>query len=151
MQGSPSEVNGLWLKSRHAVAAVSSRPARTALADFPGVEFSDADVLLFEPAQDDADMFFANMFSYGERSRLCEHAYQSTRADLLRRRHTLAPVLRRHGLALNLGVLKDHRRTLIANRRGQQRAPAAAITLDALGSALDDLQHWLPARGPMAA
>ncbi len=114
-------------------------------------EFSGADVLLFEPAQDDADMFFANMFSYGERSRLCEHAYQSTRADLLRRRHTLAPVLRRHGLALNLGVLKDHRRTLIANRRGQQRAPAVAITLDALGSALDDLQHWLPARGPMAA
>ncbi len=108
-------------------------------------EFKDADVLLFEPAQDDADMFFANMFSYGERSRLCEHAYQSTRADLLRRRHELVPKLRRHGLELNLGVLKDHRRTLIANRRGEQRVPTAA-TIGALDAALDELQHWLQPR-----
>ncbi len=108
-------------------------------------EFKHADVLLFEPAQDDADMFFANMFSYGERSRLCEHAYQSTRADLLRRRHELAPVLRRHGLDLNLAVLKDHRRTLIANRRGEPRVPAA-VTIGALDAALDDLQHWLQPR-----
>jgi len=108
-------------------------------------EFKNADVLLFEPAQDDADMFFANMFSYGERSRLCEHAYQSTRADLYRRRHELAPVLRRHGLELNLAVLKDHRRTLIANRRGEPRVPAAA-TIGALDAALDELQHWLQPR-----
>jgi hypothetical protein len=30
VQGSPSGVNGLWLKSRHAVAAVSRLPERTA-------------------------------------------------------------------------------------------------------------------------
>jgi hypothetical protein len=110
-------------------------------------EFKNADVLLFEPAQNDADMFFANVFSYGERSRLCEHAYQCTRADLWRRRHALIPALRRHGLDLNLTVLKDHRRTLIENKRGEPRVPVAATTR-ALGDALDDLQQWLLPRVP---
>jgi NTE family protein len=45
-------------------------------------EFPDADVVLFEPAQDDAVMFFANMFSYADRRRLAEHAYLHTLADL---------------------------------------------------------------------
>ena len=30
-------------------------------------QFKDADVLLFEPAQDDEAMFFANLFSYRDR------------------------------------------------------------------------------------
>lgn len=112
-------------------------------------EFKNADVLLFEPAQDDADMFFANVFSYGERSRLCEHAYQRTRADLYRRRHELMPVLRRHGLELNLAVLKDHRRTLIEDAQGQRLVPVN-VTTDALGDTLDDLQHWLGGLAPLA-
>ena len=45
-------------------------------------EFPDADVVLFEPAQDDAVMFFANMFSYADRRRLAEHAYRHTLAEL---------------------------------------------------------------------
>ena len=43
-------------------------------------EFPDADVLLFEPASDDPVIFFANMFSYADRRRLAEHAYQHMRA-----------------------------------------------------------------------
>src|SRR5271165_5975237 len=49
------------------------------------MEFPDADVVLFEPAQDDAVMFFANMFSYTDRRRLAEHAYRHTLAELKRR------------------------------------------------------------------
>ena len=30
-------------------------------------EFPDADVVLFEPARDDEVIFFANVFSYGDR------------------------------------------------------------------------------------
>ena len=41
-------------------------------------EFPDADVVLFEPAQDDEVIFFANMFSYADRRRLAEHAYRHT-------------------------------------------------------------------------
>ena len=100
----------------------------------PGV-----DVVLFEPTRDDADMFFANVFSYGSRKRLCEHAYQRTRQELYRRRHELGPILARHGISLNLAVLRDHRRSLVTHEEG---VPLGA-TQRALESALDDLDHWL--------
>lgn len=70
-------------------------------------QYPDADVLLFQPDRDDAEMFFTNVFSYSSRHRLCEHAYQSTRAFLLKRRATLQPILARHGIELRLDVLKD--------------------------------------------
>jgi NTE family protein len=70
-------------------------------------EFPDADVLLFEPAQDDAVIFFANMFSYADRRRLADHAYRHTLAELRRRADELEPVLRRHGVELDRAVLAD--------------------------------------------
>ena len=45
-------------------------------------EFPDADVVLFEPAQDDEVIFFANIFSYADRRRLADHAYRHTLAEL---------------------------------------------------------------------
>lgn len=101
-----------------------------------------ADVVLFEPSRDDADMFFANVFSYGSRKRLCEHAYQRTRQDLYRRRHELVPLLARHGIGLDLAVLRDHRRSLLTHEDGE---PLGA-TQRALESALDDLDGWLKAK-----
>ncbi len=102
----------------------------------------NADVVLFEPTRDDADMFFANVFSYGSRKRLCEHAYQRTRQDLYRRRHELGPLLARHGIGLNIAVLQDHRRSLLAHEEGE---PLGA-TQRALESALDNLDVWLKAK-----
>ena len=102
-------------------------------------QFKDADVLLFEPAQDDEAMFFANLFSYRDRARLCEHAYQRTREHLYQRRDELAPVLARHGLQLNLEVLRDRTRTLLG-------AEPAATATQGLARALDQLQHWIDAR-----
>jgi predicted acylesterase/phospholipase RssA len=99
----------------------------------------DADVVLFEPTRDDADMFFANVFSYGSRKRLCEHAYQRTRQDLYRRRHELVPLLARHSISLNLAVLRDHRRSLLTHEEGE---PLGA-TQRALETTLDDLDGWL--------
>ncbi|MEM6638541.1 MAG: patatin-like phospholipase family protein [Pseudomonadota bacterium] len=72
--------------------------------------FPDRDVVLFEPKREDTLMFFSNPFSYASRRRVCEHAYQSTRADLWRRRRVLAPVLARHGITLNTSVLRDRKR-----------------------------------------
>ena len=69
-------------------------------------EFPDADVVLFEPAQDDAVMFFANMFSYADRRRLAEHAYRHTLAELRRRADELEPMLARHGVELDRAVLE---------------------------------------------
>ncbi|HOB67294.1 patatin-like phospholipase family protein [Ottowia sp.] len=102
-------------------------------------EFKNADVVVFEPGQDDEVIFLANLFSYGDRTRLCEHAYQRTRADLYQRRDELAPLLQRHGLALNLDVLRDGRRTLL--EPGQVPVPATmAASVSALERALDELQ-----------
>lgn len=106
------------------------------------LEFAGADVVLFEPTRDDADMFFTNVFSYRGRSRLCEHAYQRTRKDLYRRRHELQPILERHGIHLNLGVLKDHSRSLLSRKR----RPDLATSVSALNSSLKDLELWLAAQ-----
>ncbi len=74
-------------------------------------EFPDADVVLFEPAQDDEVIFFANMFSYADRRRLAEHAYRHTLNELRRRADELGPILARHGVALDRSVLERGGRT----------------------------------------
>ncbi|MBE2258781.1 MAG: patatin-like phospholipase family protein [Candidatus Accumulibacter sp.] len=102
-------------------------------------EFANADVVLFEPTRDDAEMFFTNVFSYRGRSRLCEHAYQRTRKELYARRHELRPVLERHGIGLNLAVLKDHSRSLLSRKR----RPDLATSASALDASLHDLEAWL--------
>ncbi len=70
-------------------------------------EFPDADVVLFEPAQDDEVIFFANIFSYADRRRLAEHAYRHTISELRRRARELGPILARHGVELDRSVLES--------------------------------------------
>ncbi|MEP6702356.1 MAG: patatin-like phospholipase family protein, partial [Betaproteobacteria bacterium] len=79
-------------------------------------DFPDLDFVVFEPDGSDAELFFTNIFSYASRRRLCEHAYQQTRANLLARRDELAPILARHRVGLRLDVLHDGDRTLVAGR-----------------------------------
>lgn len=98
-------------------------------------EFPDADVVLFEPAGGDSVMFYANVFSYADRRRLAEHAYQHTRAELLRRSAELEPILRRHGLALDLDGLADKKRRLPAK--------AAPFARNQLVESLDPLERTL--------
>ena len=99
------------------------------------------DVLLFEPDHRDPEMFLANIFSYAQRQRLAEHAYQRTRAHLRSRRTVLCAQLRRHGLSLNDEVLDDSRRTLV--RRRPQVRNRSAVTLRRLDEVLDDLDRAL--------
>lgn len=112
-------------------------------------EFPHADVVLFEPNRDDADMFFTNIFSYSSRKRLCEHAYQKTRAELWRRRHELAPVLGRHGVRLNLDLVRDPGLSLVRSRtRPAARHGTAAMRAAAsLADCLDDLDRWVKVAG----
>src|SRR6266700_384179 len=77
-------------------------------------QYPHADVLLFEPDREDADMFFANIFSYTHRKRLCEAAYHKTRQSLLARRATLEPQLAKGGVHLNLARLADADRAMHA-------------------------------------
>lgn len=102
------------------------------------------DVLLFEPDHRDPEMFLANTFSYSQRQRLAEHAYQRTRADLRSRRSVLGALLKRHGLMLSDAVLDDTRRTLV--RRRPQVRNRSALALRRLDEVLDDLDRALMLR-----
>ena len=109
-------------------------------------EFPHADVVLFEPNRNDADMFFTNIFSYSSRKRLCEHAYQKTRAELWQRRHELTPVLERHGVRLNLDLVRDSDLSLVrseAKSKARRGTTAATCAAASLAHCLDDLDRWV--------
>lgn len=72
--------------------------------------YPDADVVLFEPARDAHEMFFANLFSLDARREVCAHAYAATRDDLRRRAGDLEPMLARHGVRIRHQVLEDETR-----------------------------------------
>jgi predicted acylesterase/phospholipase RssA len=74
--------------------------------------FPDVDVVLFEPRQRDYRMFFTNIFRFSSRMAVCEHAYLSTRHDLLRRREELEPVFEAHGIRLRTEILEDDTRSI---------------------------------------
>lgn len=109
------------------------------------IQYQDADVILFEPKRDDADMFFTNMFSYADRKRLTEQAYRKTLDELLRRHDELAPKLARHGVSINRAVLTDPHRSLARRMAQLKRRRARAMGLTALGlsDTLDDLARTL--------
>jgi len=105
--------------------------------------YPKTDIVLVEPDHRDAQLYLANTFSYGERRRLAEHAYQQTRALLRSRRTSLASTLARHGISLRAEVLDDVRRHLIAPRKPPTRIGAAIASLQEI---VDDLGHALEPR-----
>ncbi|HMA30958.1 MAG TPA: patatin-like phospholipase family protein [Casimicrobiaceae bacterium] len=72
--------------------------------------YPDADILLFEPAREDVDMFFAKIFSYAQRRKLCALAFESTRDYLREHAPRLAPLLARHGFRLRAERIADRGR-----------------------------------------
>jgi NTE family protein len=114
----------------------------------------NAKIVLLEPSRLDADTFFTDIFSLSGRRRLCEHAYLSTRADLLSRFKELAPSFAMVGLRLNRDILSQENMSLVRADRSLDRAWVSAgklgRTQNDLGLALDDLQRHLKLRNLMA-
>ncbi len=112
--------------------------------------YPDADVVLFEPARDDPEIFFTNIFSYSDRRRLCEYAYQRTREELRRRADELEPVLARHGVSIDRAVLADASRSLSRPRTRARRRPGRTLDRAAtqLAQTLDALEHALAGAQP---
>jgi len=108
-------------------------------------EFEHSDVILFEPNRDDAKMFFTNVFSFSGRRWVCEHAYQTTRQDLLARRAELEPILARHGIRMRLDVLEDRDRHYYSSLRNQRGlaapAPYRGRLVRELSATLDRLEE----------
>ncbi|HEX7113280.1 MAG TPA: patatin-like phospholipase family protein [Mizugakiibacter sp.] len=106
-----------------------------------------ADMVLVEPHPDDVELFFTNIFSYAQRVRIAELAFRTTRADLAARADELAPLLTRHGLALDAQRLAQPRtlRSSLPVYAGAAR-PAAK-----LAEALEDLDKALRQRRARSA
>ncbi|PSF05816.1 patatin [Marinobacter fuscus] len=82
-------------------------------------DYPDKDIVLFEPTRDDAKLFFSNVFSFQGRRMVCEHAYQMTRRDLLRRADDLEPKLQKYGITLRRDRLEDEERTISTGLYGE--------------------------------
>ena len=107
-------------------------------------QYPRSDVVLFQPEPDDGEIFFTNVFSYATRQRVCEHAYDRTRRDLLKRERELAPVLARHGIRYRHAVLHDPARRLALDlRRAQYGSTGIGVAAADLHGALQDLRRWL--------
>ncbi|WP_288253203.1 patatin-like phospholipase family protein [uncultured Hydrogenophaga sp.] len=102
--------------------------------------YPDTDIVLIEPDQRDAELFFANTFSYRQRREMAEHAYQRTRALLKLRAGRLEPQLAPHGIRINHALLADPAQRLI-DTRWQPADSAVAMRLHRV---LDELQRRLP-------
>jgi predicted acylesterase/phospholipase RssA len=112
-------------------------------------QYPGADIALFEPDRENADMFFANIFSYSHRKRLCEAAFVSTRQSLLARTAELAPMFARRGIRLDLSRLNDSTRTLSSAlddpRPLHSRPTGVGQATRDLSRTLDHLDRWLAA------
>ncbi len=100
--------------------------------------YPDTDIVLLEPDHRDTAMFLANTFSYGQRREMAEHAYQKTRQMLRSRKTTLTAKLARHGISLNMAVLDDPKRQLVAPRHAATRVGRAITTLEEI---MEDLSR----------
>jgi predicted acylesterase/phospholipase RssA len=143
----PSAADSERRLSRGGLPVVLSQTFRTLLQSRMQVglgkyarQYPATDQLVFEPNEDDGEMFFTNIFSYSSRKRVCEHAFASTLADLRTRRETLAPLLARHGLRLRSEVLDDASIT-VAHGLGPRRRRTE--TTARLERALDRIERSL--------
>jgi predicted acylesterase/phospholipase RssA len=102
-------------------------------------QYPSTDQLVFEPDEDDGEMFYTNVFSYASRERVCEMAFRNTLRDLSQRRRVLAPMLARHGLRLREG-LDDPSRSVMD---GIGPAPRRTEATARLARALDESETRL--------
>ena len=103
-------------------------------------KFKDADVVLIQPERDDYLMFFTNIFGFGERRTVAEHAYKSTRSYLLANFERLEPVFARHGIKLQRDVLEQERDLWTGVNKPRERQSRNATVRD-----LDDVLSRLEA------
>ena len=94
--------------------------------------------MLIEPDHRDAELFFANTFSYRQRRKMAEHAYQQTRQMLRSSQSKLGRKLGYHGITLNHALLDDNKRHLCPPKHPPTRVGQA---LTKLHNIMDNLGH----------
>lgn len=74
--------------------------------------YPKADIILVEPNNDDEMLFNTNLFSYSQRDKLCEYAYQQTRKQIREKFDDIEAVLKRHSYSIDKVNLNNKSRTL---------------------------------------
>ena len=69
--------------------------------------YPESALMLVEPNRNDEKMFYTNIFSYSSRSELAEHAYRTTRRELLANADDLEAFLEPFNLGLNRKLLES--------------------------------------------
>lgn len=105
-------------------------------------QYPETDQLVMEPDEDDGEMFFTSVFSYGNRLKVCEYAFHATLKDLRERRAELGPLFARHGLRLRDEVLDAHGLSILD---GIAAEPPRTEATARLRRSLDDLEAQLAA------
>lgn len=140
--GKLAEGGLLTVLSQTLRSIIHSRVARG--VDSYSASYPKADLLLFEPSDEDAEMFFTSLFSTTNRRRMCENAYQHTRAMLWKNRDEIESKLARHGLRLKLPILQDASLTLV---QSTPRSKKDRFGTNKLHHVLDRLEHRLKVAG----
>jgi predicted acylesterase/phospholipase RssA len=112
-------------------------------------QYPHADIVLFEPDREDAELFFANVFSYKQRKHLCASAFRKIRQRLRSCAAELTPQLGRHGISLRHDRLQDFHRNVthaVSDPRPLRSRPGSTDvrqTTRDLNHTLDQLERWL--------
>ena len=75
-------------------------------------QYPKADIILIEPYKDDELLFSTNLFSYSNRDKLCEYAYQQTRRQIREQIKEVQPILERHSYTINETNLYSRKRQM---------------------------------------
>ena len=67
---------------------------------------------MIEPYKDDELLFSTNLFSYSNRDKLCEYAYQQTRRQIREQIKEVQPILERHSYTINETNLYSRKRQM---------------------------------------
>jgi NTE family protein len=94
------------------------------------------DIILIEPDHRDPEMYLANTFSYAQRRRLAEHAFQQTRQMLRSQKTGISAKLAKHGIRLDHDALNNPKRHLTQPLPAPTRVGQAITSLQEV---MDDL------------
>lgn len=133
---------GLPLVLSQTFRSVVQSRLKTGLAKYKD-DYPESDIILVEPDPKDEVMFKSNLFSYSQRAKLCDYAYNHTRSQLLKRMDDIQPILERHGLEFNRSNLKDKQRDIESFINNK---PSTTPWSDQINSSLDALERQIKAK-----
>ena len=114
-------------------------------AGFKNYEYAypDSDFIVIEPKPSDYEMFYTNIFSFSNRRKVCEYAYQTTRKNLLERANEIQLKLKKYGIKLRIDILEDKTRTLYQAEDEKDIPTSGSDAINKVDNVLEKLDRIL--------